>query len=65
MVYSKNGGVVGNRPDARLLLQDKNLVNYPILIEYKGYKDKLVMLDSYGKVANKNTKNQPHFRNIN
>ena len=65
MVYSKNGGIVGNRPDARLLLQDKNLVNYPILIEYKGYKNKLVMLDSDSKVANKNTKNQPHFRNIN
>lgn len=39
--YSKNGGVGGNRPDAKLLLRDKNLVNYPILIEYKGYKDKL------------------------
>ena len=39
--YSKNGGVGGNRPDAKLLLQDKNLVNYPILIEYKGYKDTL------------------------
>lgn len=37
--YSKNGGVGGNRPDAKLLLQDKNLTNYPILIEYKGYKD--------------------------
>ncbi len=37
--YSKNGGVGGNRPDAKLLLQDKNLVNYPILIEYKGYKE--------------------------
>lgn len=27
--YSKNGGVGGNRLDAKLLLQDKNLVNYP------------------------------------
>lgn len=60
--YSKNGGVGGNRPDAKLLLQDKNLVNYPILIEYKGYKDKL---DSEGKVANKTAKNQPDFKNIN
>lgn len=41
--YSKNGGVGGNRPDAKLLLQDKNLVNYPILIEYKGYKDMTVV----------------------
>lgn len=63
--YSKNGGVGGNRPDAKLLLQDKNLVNYLILIEYKGYKDKLVKLDSEGKVANKTAKNQPDFKNIN
>ncbi len=63
--YSKNGGVGGNRPDAKLLLQDKNLVNYPILIEYKGYKNKLVMLDADGKVANKTAKNQPDFKNIN
>ena len=63
--YSKNGGVGGNRPDAKLLLQDKNLVNYPILIEYKGYKDKLVKLDVDGKVANKTSKNQPDFKNIN
>lgn len=63
--YSKNGGVGGNRPDAKLLLQDKNLGNYPILIEYKGYKDKLVKLDVDGKVANKTSKNQPDFKNIN
>ena len=63
--YSKNGGVGGNRPDAKLLLQDKNLGNYPILIEYNGYKDKLVKLDVDGKVANKTSKNQPDFKNIN
>ena len=38
--YSKNGGVGGNRPDAKLLLKDKYNRQYPILIEYKGYKDK-------------------------
>ena len=63
--FSKNGGVGGNRPDAKLLLRDKNMVNYPVLIEYKGYKDKLVALDSEGKVANKTAKNQPDFKNIN
>ena len=62
---SKSGGVGGNRPDAKLLLQDKNLVNYPILIEYKGYKDKLVLLDADGRVANKTAKNQPDFKTIN
>ena len=63
--YSKRGGVGGNRPDAKLLLQDKNFNKYPILIEYKGYKDKLVKLDKDGNVANKTNKNQPDFTNIN
>ena len=63
--FSKNGGVGGNRPDAKLLLQDKNCDYYPILIEYKGYKDKLVKLDDEGHVANKNSKNEPDFKNIN
>ena len=62
---SKNGGTGGNRPDAKLLLQDKNLVNYPVLIEYKGYKDKLVKLDAEGKVANKTAKNLPDYKTIN
>lgn len=63
--YSKNGGAGGNRPDAKLLLQDKNLNYYPILIEYKGYKDKLVKLDANGQVDNKNAKNEPNYKNIN
>lgn len=63
--YSKNGGDGGNRPDAKLLLKDKNLIHYPVLIEYKGYKDRLVALDTDGKVANKTAKNQPDFRHIN
>ena len=62
---SKSGGDGGNRPDAKLLLRDKNLKDYPILIEYKGYKDKLVKLDDDGKVANKNAKNQPDYKTIN
>lgn len=63
--YSKNGGVGGNRPDVKLLLQDKNLTRYPILIEYKGYKDKLVKFDTNGNVANKTSKNEPDFKTIN
>ena len=63
--FSKSGGAGGNRPDVKLLLQDKNLVYYPILIEYKGYKNKLVLLDADGKIANKTARNQPDFRNIN
>lgn len=63
--FSKNGGSGGNRPDAKLLLQDKNLKNFPVLIEYKGYKDKLVKLDANGQVENKNAKNEFIWKNIN
>lgn len=63
--FSKNGGSGGNRPDTKLLISDKNLNYYPILIEYKGYKDKLVKLNSDNQVENKNSKNEPNFKNIN
>lgn len=63
--YSKNGGVGGNRPDAKLLLKDKNMDYFPVLIEYKGYKDKLEKLDADGQIENKNSKNEPNFKNIN
>lgn len=62
---SKSGGKGGNRPDAKLLLQDKALNYYPILIEYKGYKDKLVKLDSDNRVDNRTSKNEPNYKNIN
>ena len=63
--YSKNGGVGGNRVDAKILLQDKNLNYYPILIEYKGYKSSLVKLDANHQVENKTVKNEPNLKNIN
>ena len=63
--FSKNGGKGGNRPDAKLLLRANDGKDYPILIEYKGYKDRLVKLDAEGNVANKTSKNQPDFTNIN
>ena len=63
--FSKNGGQGGNRPDAKLLLRANDGKDYPILIEYKGYEDKLVKLDSDGNVANRNKKKEPDFTNIN
>ena len=63
--FTKNGGVGANRPDAKILLKDKNLDFYPVLIEYKGYKDKLVKLDKDGQVENRTSKNEPNFKNIN
>ncbi|MFT5835642.1 MAG: hypothetical protein ACI9RG_000535 [Sulfurimonas sp.] len=61
---SKGGGKGGNRPDAKLLIRDKNLVDFPILIEYKGTKGKLEKLNSDGQVENKTTKSEPNFKNI-
>lgn len=63
--YSKNGGSGGNRPDAKLLLRDSMLNDYPILIEYKGYKGKLEKLDSNGQIDNKTAKNETNFKHIN
>ena len=62
--FSKSGGNGGNRPDAKLLIQSKSLKYYPVLIEYKGYKDKLVKLDANGQVENRNAK-EYLFKNIN
>ncbi|VEU74784.1 Restriction enzyme BgcI subunit alpha [Mycoplasmopsis citelli] len=61
---SKNGGSGGNRPDAKLLLKSKSGKYYPILIEYKGYKNKLEKLNSKGEVNNWNKNNEPIFENI-
>lgn len=63
--FTKNGGSGRNRPDTKLLLQDKKLNYYPILIEYKGYKGRLEKLDANGHVENKTQKNEPLFKNIN
>lgn len=62
--YSKSGGKGGNRPDAKILLRSKDGKYYPVLIEYKGYKDKLIKLDTEGNVANKTANGQPDYTNI-
>lgn len=62
---SKNGGTGGNRPDVKLLIQDKTMKYYPVLIEYKGYKDSLIKLNDNNQVENKNKKNEPNYSNIN
>lgn len=62
--HSKSGGRGGNRPDAKALLEDKFLKKWPILIEYKGYKDKLIKLDAEGRIANQKADNTPNYQNI-
>lgn len=61
---TKSGGNGVNRPDVKLLLQDSNLDYYPVVIEYKGYKNKLIKLDFNGNVQNLKTDNTPHYSNI-
>lgn len=61
---SKMGGRGGNRPDAKLLLTDSTGKHWPILIEYKGQRDKLVKLDGQAHVANRKRNGEPDYRNI-
>lgn len=61
---SKGGGKGGNRPDCKLLIRSKNEQDLPILIEYKGYKDKLVKFDKNGNIGNMTDKNVPNYKNI-
>ena len=61
---SKGGGRGGNRPDAKLLLTDSENKHWPILIEYKGHRDRLIKCDSQGHIANRDRKGEPDYRNI-
>lgn len=62
---SKQGGTGGNRPDCKLLAYDSYGTAYPVLIEYKGYKDRLVKFDENGNVAIKTSDNKNDYKNIN
>lgn len=62
--HSKSGGKGGNRPDAKILLQNAKLEYFPILIEYKGLKGKLEKLNADGQVDNLTEKNTPNYKNI-
>ncbi|MFP6288109.1 N-6 DNA methylase [Helicobacter pylori] len=61
---SKSGGLGGNRPDVKLLLdtQEPNR-RVPILIEYKGLKDKLIKLDK-NKLVENFKDHKPYYKNI-
>ena len=62
---SKQGGSGGNRPDCNLLLKDGRGDWWPVLIEFKGYKDKLVNPNTEGQVSNRNAKGQRDYKSIN
>ncbi len=62
--FSKSGGKGGNRPDVKLIKKDKFGNYYPVLIEYKGEKNRLVKLDNEGRVENRKKDGSPHYTNI-
>lgn len=62
---SKSGGTGKNRVDCKLLLANEGLEYFPVMIEYKGYKDKLEKLNSEGQVANTKADGTPNYQNIN
>lgn len=47
-----------------MLLKDKNLNSYPVLIEYKGHRNKLVKLNSDNQVFNFGKDNETVYKNI-
>lgn len=61
---SKSGGKGGNRPDVKMILQDSKLDYYPVMIEYKGYRNTLEKLDGYGHIDNTKANGTPNYNNI-
>lgn len=55
---SKSGGAGGNKPDAKLILRDSRLNVFPIMIEYKGYKDRLENWKTIGSLIQRKTTRQ-------
>ena len=61
---SKSGGNGGNKPDVKLILQGPQSDYYPVMIEYKGYKNRLEKTEN-GRVINTKSDNTPNYTNIN
>jgi len=61
---SKSGGKGGNRPDVKMILQDSKLDYYPVMIEYKGYRNTMEKLDGYGHIDNTKVNGTPNYNNI-
>ncbi len=62
--FSKCGGTGGNKPDAKLILTDSSLRHYPVMIEYKGYQNKLEKVEN-NRVINAKKDGTPNYTNIN
>ncbi len=62
---SKSGGVGGNYPDIKCLIQLPHSLNYiPVIIEVKGTPGDLIKLGDDGQIANQDEKGKPIYKNI-
>lgn len=61
---SKSGNEGGNSPDVKLLIKDQSTKYWPVLIEYKGHKDKLEKLNKGGEISNRNEIGEFIYKNI-
>lgn len=61
---SKSGGKGSNRPDFQILVKNKNLDWYPVVVEAKGTEKKLQKLDENGHPANLKADGKENFANI-
>ena len=62
---SKSGGSGGNYPDVRLLLTAASTKVFPVMIEVKGKKGKLVKQNANGEIDNTLKSGEPNYTNIN
>lgn len=61
---SKSGGVGNNRLDFQMLIIDKDMRQYPVMIEAKGLEGKLEKVDEQGRVLNNKADGTPNFNYI-
>lgn len=61
---SKSGGSGDNRPDIKLFIQLPSMKTYPVMIEAKGTKGKLIKADSEGNIENTKKDGSPNWQNI-
>ena len=61
---SKSGGTGENKPDIKLFVESSSMRKYPVMIEVKGTKGKLVKLNSNGEIDNIKKDGTPNWQNI-
>lgn len=61
---SKSGGRGENKPDIKLFVETTSMKKYPVMIEAKGTKGRLIKLNSDGDIDNLSKNGTPNWKNI-